>query len=93
MNEQHALTLAASTIGVLSAIFFAIGNALNSTETIIQQSGSYWDFNESLARSLAAQRAQYATGALLLLAAFALQVLAALASSTTPANLPQWLGT
>ena len=93
MSEQLAFTLTASTIGVLSAIFFAIGNALNSTEQIIQQTGTYWDSNEPLARSLAAQRAQYVTGALLLLSAFVLQVLAALASSTTPASLPQWLGT
>ena len=93
MNEQLAFTLAASTVGVLSAIFFSIGNVMNSTEKIIQQSGTYWEFNESLARSLAAQRAQYVTGGLLLLVTFALQVLAALASSTTPANLPQQLGT
>lgn len=93
MNEQLVLTLVASAIGVLSAAFFCIGNALNSTAKIIVQSGTYWAFNESLARSLAAQRAQYVVGGLLLLAAFALQVLAALASSTTPAGLPQWLGT
>ena len=93
MTEQLALTLAASTVGVLSAVFFAIGNAFNSTQKIIAQSGTWWDFNEPLARSLAAQRAQYVTGGLLLLAAFVLQVLAALASSTSPADLPQWLGT
>lgn len=93
MTEQLALTLAASVVGVLSAVFFAIGNAFNSTKKIIDQSGTWWDFNESLARSLAAQRAQYVTGGLLLLAAFGLQVLAALASSTNAANLPQWLDT
>ena len=93
MNEQLALSIAASSFGVISAVFFAIGNALNSTEKITQQTGTYWDFNEPLARSLAAQRAQYVTGALLLLIAFVLQVLAASASSTTPASLPQWLGT
>ena len=93
MNEQLALTLAASTVGVLSAVFFCIGSAFNSTAKIIVQSGTYWDFNESLVRSLAAQRAQYVVGGLLLLAAFALQVLAALASSARPSNLPQWLDT
>ena len=93
MNEQLALTLAASAVGVLSAVFFCIGNAFNSTAKIIVQSGTYWDFNESLVRSLAAQRAQYVVGGLLLLAAFVLQVLAALVSSATLANLPQWLGT
>ena len=93
MNEQLALTLCAAAIGALSAIFFCIGNAFNSIAKIIVQSGTYWDFNEPLARSLAAQRAQYVIGGLLLLVAFALQVLAALASSTIPASLPQLLGT
>jgi hypothetical protein len=91
MSEQLAVTLAASAIGVLSAVFFCVGNALNSTAKIIAQSATYWDFSESLARSLAAQRAQYVTGGLLLVAAFSLQVWAALASPTTPASLPRLL--
>ena len=57
------------------------------------QSTPYWDFSEPVARALAAQRAQYVTGGLLLLASFGLQVLAAVTSSTIPAILPHSLHT
>ena len=93
MNEQLVLTLVASAIGVLSAVFFCIGNAFNSTEKIVSQSGTWYDFNEPLARALAAQRAQYVTGGLLLFIAFGFQVWAALAPPIALANLPRWLGT
>lgn len=93
MTEQLALTLAAASVGFISAVFFCIGTVLNSAEKILAQSTPYWDFSLPVASSLTAQRAQYAVGALLLLASFLLQVAAALASSTTPANLPPYLHT
>ena len=91
MTEQTTLSLAAAAIGFVSAVFFCIGGAFNSVEKIMLQSTPYWDFSEPVARALAAQRAQYVTGGLLLLIAFFLQVLAAVASSTNLASLPQWL--
>lgn len=93
VTEQLALTLAAASVGLVSAVFFCIGNAFNSVEKITLLSTSFWDFSEPVARALAAQRAQYVTGGLLLLVSFSLQVAAALASSTTPAPLPQFLHT
>ena len=93
MSEQLAFTLAAAVVGLVSAVFFCIGNAFNSVEKITLQSTMFWDFSEPVARALAAQRAQYITGGLLLLAAFSLQLLAALASSTQPAVLPEALRT
>lgn len=93
MTEQLALTLAAASVGFVSAVFFCIGNALNSAKKIERQATPQWDFMESVARSLTAQRAQYVVGALLLLVAFALQVAAALAPSTNPVALPQCLQT
>jgi drug/metabolite transporter (DMT)-like permease len=93
MTEQTAFALSASAVGFVSALFFCIGNAFNSVEKITLQSTDFWDFSEPVARALAAQRAQYVTGGLLLLASFFLQVLAALASSTNPAVLPHWLHT
>lgn len=93
MTEQLALTLAAASVGFVSAVFFCIGNALNSAKKIERQATPQWDFMESVARALTAQRAQYVVGALLLLVAFALQVAAALASSTNPVALPQYLHT
>lgn len=93
MSEQVAMALVAASVGFVSAVFFCIGNAFNSAKNITMQSTPYWDFSEPVARALAAQQAQYATGGLLLLASFALQVAAALASSTTPASLPRSLHT
>jgi hypothetical protein len=91
MSEQLALTLSAASVGLVSAVFFCIGNASNSVDKISLQSTPFWDFSEPVARALASQRAQYIIGGLLLLASFSLQVAAALASSTTLAALPQFL--
>ena len=91
MTVQLSLTLSAASVGFISAVFFCIGNALNTSNKILLQATPRWDFSEPVARALTAQRAQYVVGALLLVASFLLQVAAALASSATPANLPQSL--
>ena len=91
MTEQLVLTLVAASVGFVSAVLFCIGGILNTSNKILLQSTPYWDFSEPVASSLAAQRAQYVIGALLLLIAFLLQVAAALACSTTPADLPPYL--
>jgi hypothetical protein len=93
MTEQLAITLSAAAVGFASAIFFCIGNASNTSEKILIQATQFWDFSKPVASSLAAQRAQYIVGALLLLTAFALQVAASLAPSATPADLPPYLHT
>jgi hypothetical protein len=91
MSEQLALTLAAAAVGFASAIFFCIGNVLNTAARITDQASPRWDFSEPVARALASQRAQYVVGAGLLITAFFLQVVSALASSVIPAALPAWL--
>lgn len=93
MTEQLAITLSAITVGFVSAIFFCAGNVSNTSKKILIQATFFWDFSEPVASALAAQRAQYIVGAMLLLIAFALQVVAALASSTKLANLPTGLHT
>lgn len=93
MSEQTALTLAAAVVGFVAAVFFCIGNASNSVKSITAQSTTFWDVSEPVARALASQRAQYVIGALLLLISFGLQIWAAVASSTNPSGLPQWLDT
>lgn len=93
MTTTTMLNIVSSSVGFCAAIFFCIGNALNSSNQIITQASTYWDFNVSLARSLAAQRAQYVIGALLLVVSFFLQVAASLIPSTTPANIPQYVHT
>ena len=91
MTEQLALTLIATTVGFLAAIFFCVGNAFNSAKQIALQASPFYDFNPHLARSITAQRVQYVVGALLLVASFGFQISAALASPTIPASLPQFL--
>jgi len=93
MTEATALAIISATTGFCASVFFCIGAALNSSKGIIEQATPHWDFSEPVALALASQRAQYATGALLLAVSFPLQVAAALASSTIPAALPQWLDT
>lgn len=84
------LTIAAICVGFVSAVCFCIGG-LSGAKQISVMAGTYWDYNESLARSLAAQQAQYVAGALLLVASFGLQAAAALAAQSIPQALPQWL--
>lgn len=91
MTEQLALTIAAASVGFVSAGFFCVGNVLNTAARITDQASPRWDFSEPVARALATQRAQYVVGALLLVVTFLLQVAAALASPTNHAALPQLL--
>lgn len=93
MTEQIVFSIVAASVGFVAAIFFCIGNAMNTSSKILLQATPFWDFSEPAARALASQRAQYATGAMLLVISFALQVAATLASPTRLVVLPQWLGT
>lgn len=85
------LNIAAISVGFVAAVCFCIGAATSDAKQISGIASTYWDFNESLARSLAAQRAQYVVGALLLVASFSLQAAADLVGQSNPAVLPQWL--
>jgi hypothetical protein len=91
MTEHFVFTLIAASVGFVSAIFFCIGNAFNTSMKIVRQSTPLWDFSEPVARALTTQRAQYIVGAVFLVATFILQVVASLKSSTNPASLPKWL--
>ena len=91
MTYHFLINIIAVTIGFCAALFFCIGNLINTSEKIIIQATTYFNFNEHVARSLAAQRAQYITGAILLLISFLLQVVAVQASPTNLASLPQYI--
>ncbi|TKS58674.1 MAG: hypothetical protein EWM72_02835 [Nitrospira sp.] len=73
MSEQLVVTLVAVSVGFIAAIFLCIGSALTSAKNIKYLCGTYYGFNVSVARSLAAQRAQYGVGALLLVVSFGLE--------------------
>lgn len=88
---SELLNVTAICVGFVAAVCFCIGSATSGVKAITFMAATYWDFNESLARALAAQQAQYAVGALLLVVSFALQAAAVLASQSTPQAHPQWL--
>ena len=91
LGMAELLNIAAISIGFVAAVCFCIGAATSDAKQISGISGTYWAFNKSLARSLAAQRAQYVVGAVLLVISFSLQAAAVLASQSNPAFLPQWM--
>jgi hypothetical protein len=93
MSEQLVFTLAAAAVGFSSAVFFCVGAVLSTAAQIEDLASGRWDFHEPVARALTAQRAQYAVGALLLVASFCFQIAAAIASSANPAWLPGWVTT
>jgi hypothetical protein len=91
MILQKFLSIAGLSIGFASAISFCAGVVMQSAKQMSIISGSYWGGNNALAEALAAQRAQYSAGALLLLVSFAIQVWAIAASQSIQVCLPQVL--
>ena len=46
MTEQLVLTLVAASVGFVAAVFFCIGNVLNSSGKILLQATPRYDFSE-----------------------------------------------
>ena len=88
MTEQITFSLIAAAVGFVSALFFCLGNIANSATQIRLQSTTFAGFNPDIVRALSHQRAQNTVGAVLLLTAFGLQVIAALAPTTLASWLP-----
>jgi hypothetical protein len=80
------------SIGFLSALYFALGTLRLRTKDIVGIAGTYWDFNQHLADSIASQRAEYIAGALLLLMSFTLQFAANLVPPTLQPSQLQSFG-
>ena len=74
MTTQTALLITSLTIGFCAAVFFCVGNVTNSSQKIIIQATPFWDFSRPVASALAAQKAQYMVGAILLIISFSLQL-------------------
>ncbi len=91
MTEALAYTLAAAAVGIVAGLWLCVGSVLASSETIAEIATSYWDYHKAHADAVIAQSAQYSIGTPLLVFAFLLQVLAALASPTNLLSLPQLL--
>lgn len=59
-----------------SAIFLVRGNFMLSAQSIAELSGTYWGYNPHLFKSLSRQTVDTRAGAILLIFAFALQMIA-----------------
>jgi hypothetical protein len=91
MTSQDAVTLSAASVGFVAAFCFCIGNFANTSESIFKQARPFLDISKPIAHALSAQRAQYIVGAVFLIVAFFLQVLAVVASKEKAEYLPQLL--
>ena len=82
MSPQTLLSIFASSIGFVSAIWFGIGALLISPSRIVTASDDSWDANTGIDEALISQSAEYLAGGILLAISFALQIISAQASST-----------
>ena len=62
MPVSSLLLLAASCIGIIGSLFFAIGVVRQNAEVMAQMAGTYWMSNPHQVAALAAQRADYIFG-------------------------------
>ena len=77
MSAQTFLSLLAASTGFVSALFFVLGPIDFKIKDIVSiASSAYGGFSRAFANSLAAQRADYIVGALLLVLTFSLQIAA-----------------
>jgi protein-S-isoprenylcysteine O-methyltransferase Ste14 len=86
------LNIVAACVGFLSATFFALGVLRTQPAAIYAIAKPKWDFNPSLADSIAEQRANYIVGAPLLVLSFSLQLSANLVPPTLQPSLLQPVG-
>jgi hypothetical protein len=86
------LNILSSCIGLMSAMFFAVGAITMHPQKIFSVAATYWDANQLWGDSIAEQRADYISGALLLLVSFALQLAATLVPAGTAPPLLQPVG-
>ena len=94
MSFAALIQLIAACVGIIGALFFAIGIMRQSIEAIGRLSGSYWDWNPNMPPFLAAQKADYVFGGGLILVAFVLQLAAFFApnqGSVFPSDIVQWV--
>lgn len=83
MTEQMAYTLASASIGFVAAACFCLGSAFLSRKKIILLATTYFDYSKEQAIAIISQSAQYLIGALFLVVAFSLQVVATQASQAS----------
>lgn len=86
------LNILGASIGAMSAMFFAFGALFASPKDMYEITSLKWDVNQHWADSIAAQRADYIAGALLLLLSFSSQLAANLVHPNAAPSLLQPFG-
>ena len=76
MSAQGFLNLFSVVVGFIAALFFCVGSALLTRNSIGELAGTYWDSNPHLAKFLRALKAEYFCGGLALCLTFLLQFVA-----------------
>lgn len=92
MLAQTFLNILAACVGFISASFFSVGVLRMKIEDMAYSATILWDTNQHLADSIASQRADYITGALLLVLSFSLQLAANLVPPALEPSLLQPAG-
>ena len=76
MSAQAFVNLFSFVVGFIAALFFCVGSALLTRNSIGKLTGTYWDSNPHLAKFLRALKAEYFCGGLALCITFLLQLVA-----------------
>ena len=82
MTWQILFSIVASSVGAVSGVWLCFGAALISPARIAQAADDSWKANPDVRGMLSAQSGQYLAGGVLLISAFALQLIAATASAS-----------
>jgi len=81
MSAVSLIQLASACIGIVGALFFAIGIIRQTVEAMARLSRTNWGRNPHMPPALAAQKADYLFGGGLIVVAFVLQLGSFFASS------------
>jgi hypothetical protein len=85
MTILQFLNALSACLGLSAALFLCLGTARLSNQAIWLLSSTFWDFNPHVAEALSIQRAEYVTGAVLLVLTFLIQLTSVvLPMSATP---------
>lgn len=89
MMTSTFLAVLGTCLGLLASVFLSVGTLQMSAEIIVRLSGTVWDYNQTIADELVAQRTDFTIGMFVLVASFILQVAGALAPNDRRPRLIQ----
>ncbi|MGB7310920.1 MAG: hypothetical protein WBC67_17810 [Candidatus Acidiferrales bacterium] len=77
------IQIIAAALGVIGSLFFTIGIVRQSPAAMAQLAGTYWNSNPYMVPALAAQKADYVFGGVIIALTFVVQLMSFLATPTT----------